>query len=80
MTAYRHARGDEREREELNGTMATYVTGDTHGNGYDLAERMLKAGMQPGDTIIIDESRPTRGGSHHSATVRVITKVLCPSA
>ena len=27
-----------------------------------------------------DESRPTRGDSHHSATVRVITKVLCPSA
>lgn len=49
--------------------MATYVTGDTHGNGYDLAGRMLKASMQPGDTIIIAGDAGIAYGNWKSGTM-----------
>lgn len=49
--------------------MATYVTGDTHGNGYDLADRMVKAGMKPSDTIIIAGDAGIAYGSWKSDTM-----------
>lgn len=49
--------------------MATYVTGDTHGDGIDLAERMRHARMRKGSTIIIAGDAGIAYGSWHGATM-----------
>ena len=60
-----------RERTESSGAqdMATYVTGDTHGDGIDLAERMRHARMRQGSTIIIAGDAGVAYGNWKSNTM-----------
>lgn len=49
--------------------MATYVTGDTHGDGEDLLDRMRHARLRKGSTLIIAGDAGVRYGNWNSFTI-----------